>query len=402
MRRERNRQAQSVFRKRRQAAEEAQKRRVQQLETTVERMSQLLIGLCDEMMDTEEVARQPSLMARLQHSTAQTLELVRSVICDRTDSGEEFEGIDKSTTRQCNAEQTHKHDTDSDSPARDSPSKPLHPFVAGTPSESFTSIHADECHSDNVEVGHPSSDTLLSSSQGYQFTTPHIAWGTTAFPLRLLEITLSRARLCLSGDIMMPAEEFQRSFGSSLRLRTREQLATHMRWLLGPGRNHLHQIIGSGRVKHPSKGAADSLHTVSSSLEKSVWQSPGLDDGWDDFSFTAQQDYLTAVGVQEQLESLGAKMVDPDTIELSINNPHDRVTTIFKTCTTTSALQSAPLVVRLSLPLLETNLAQVAMCFVDRPVYPRREIVKVIEASVVSARGGEPIASIERRKLRTM
>ncbi|KAK9242157.1 hypothetical protein V1506DRAFT_509718 [Lipomyces tetrasporus] len=78
-RRERNRRAQYVFRQRRKAAGEAQLRRIQQLENTIEEMSKVLIGFCDEMIGTEEIARQPRLMARLQHSTAQALVLVRSV-----------------------------------------------------------------------------------------------------------------------------------------------------------------------------------------------------------------------------------------------------------------------------------------------------------------------------------
>ncbi|WKT43480.1 hypothetical protein QSH57_008316 [Fusarium oxysporum f. sp. vasinfectum] len=80
-RRERNREAQNIFRRRRQAAEAAQAQRVRRLEQVVEEMSSVFMSFVDEMLTTEAVVRaQPSLVGSLRRSMERILELAHEVV----------------------------------------------------------------------------------------------------------------------------------------------------------------------------------------------------------------------------------------------------------------------------------------------------------------------------------
>ncbi|KAH6999346.1 hypothetical protein EDB80DRAFT_687462 [Ilyonectria destructans] len=96
-RRERNRQAQHDFRLRQRAANEAQQHRTRHLENTIEELTNVLIGFYDEMLRTEEIAAEPSLMARIRRSTKQVLTLAKSVsnMGEKDTAEEQDDGGDK-------------------------------------------------------------------------------------------------------------------------------------------------------------------------------------------------------------------------------------------------------------------------------------------------------------------
>ncbi|KAM5353614.1 hypothetical protein ACJ41O_000264 [Fusarium nematophilum] len=276
-RKERNRQAQHAFRQRRHASEDAQRRRIQHLENTVEEMSNVLIGFCDEMIGTEEIARQPRLMARLQRCTAQALVLARSV--SNTAAHRETEGDGRKMDQY--------------------PTKNPDRRVGDSRSPQASSRH-------RAEATTPLIEQVWLQTHHYELDTD------SSFPLRLVETTISRACLYLNGDVYIAADDMERAFGSSLRLHTRQQLLAHMRWLLGPGKDEMHQATGINWSTAWTRGAGGSSTDLFwPSAEDS---SPGTDDDSEDL----QPELLTALGVQEQLQSLGAKVLGSDLMELSI------------------------------------------------------------------------------------
>ncbi|KAI1055304.1 hypothetical protein LB505_009519 [Fusarium chuoi] len=74
-RRERNREAQQQFRKRRQAAEAARLQRLKRLEGVVERMSTVIVDFADKMLQEEILKQYPALAADVQNVITQVLGL---------------------------------------------------------------------------------------------------------------------------------------------------------------------------------------------------------------------------------------------------------------------------------------------------------------------------------------
>ncbi|KAK1484519.1 hypothetical protein CCUS01_15533 [Colletotrichum cuscutae] len=80
IRRERNREAQQVFRRRRQAADVKQKERIERLENVVENMTLLFIDLFDEVIGNKGVLKkQEDLFALFQDSAMQLKTMVQPI-----------------------------------------------------------------------------------------------------------------------------------------------------------------------------------------------------------------------------------------------------------------------------------------------------------------------------------
>lgn len=158
---------------------------------------------------------------------------------------------------------------------------------------------------------------------------------TTPFAARLVETTLSQACLYLNGGAYISETHYKRAFGYSLRSHTHTQLLARLQWLLGPGRARLYASSSTFRVS-PAEGL------------------------------------VTAADVQEQLSGLGARDLDPDTMELRIGG---------------GGGEQEGMVVMLRTSTLTASLAHAAVCLDRGPGYPRDEVHKAVEASVVQARG---------------
>ncbi|KAM0244929.1 hypothetical protein ACHAP5_005835 [Fusarium lateritium] len=74
-RRERNREAQQQFRKRRQATEAARLQRLKRLEGVIERMSTVIVGYADKMLQEDVLSQYPALAADTQDVIASVLAL---------------------------------------------------------------------------------------------------------------------------------------------------------------------------------------------------------------------------------------------------------------------------------------------------------------------------------------
>ncbi|EXF85217.1 hypothetical protein CFIO01_03288 [Colletotrichum fioriniae PJ7] len=104
IRRERNREAQQVFRKRRQAADVAQKQRIERLENVVENMTLLFIDLFDEVIGNKGVLKQQEdLLALFQDSATQLKAMVQPI----TDNDNDNDGgnPNSATTRSTDIQQ---------------------------------------------------------------------------------------------------------------------------------------------------------------------------------------------------------------------------------------------------------------------------------------------------------
>ncbi|UPL03297.1 hypothetical protein LCI18_014231 [Fusarium solani-melongenae] len=397
-RRERNRRAQHDFRQRRRAAEEAKRRRMQHLEDTIEEISHVLINFCDEMLGTEEIARQPRLMARLQHTTRQALVLARSV-SNPTDTSTPRESEDERDNRRDDGPSREKnpHERPSRQPADASVSE-----VSCQPTSSVVSVDDDPSPTFDLHGDDLNGSGLNDMAPLIEQTWPrsHLnAWHTNSFPVRLVKATLSRASLSLGGDLYVPAEEIERALGPALRLRTRQQLLAYMQWLLGPGSDDLYQATGTNWNTAASVGRTKSYFPSSlPSPEDGSYDTSDTDSSGHSSTQAANPEFLTAIGVQEQLQSLGAKVLSSDTIELSISRPEfpeagagslgSTVPAFLAACAPDPVPSAAALIVQLNTSLLEANLAYVAKCLGKGPVYPRHEIGRAVEASVILARWG--------------
>ncbi|KAI8720174.1 hypothetical protein NCS52_00462100 [Fusarium sp. LHS14.1] len=366
-RRERNRRAQQVFRQRRQANKEAARCRIQQLENTIEELSNVIVSFCDEMIGTEEVAREKRLMARLQRCTAQALVLARSA---------------SSTNANSTARETE--DDEQKVERYNDPTKNTNQKIVGS-----TLPQASSCYSS--DSAHAITPPLM--DHAWLHSHQHDLDTSSSFPLHLVQTTLSRACLYLNGDVYIAAEDMERAFGHSLRLHTHQQVLDHLRWLLGAGKDEMRKATG---INWSTKAWAEGGDSTDLFWPFKEDGSIGTDDGSEDDS---QPEFLTALGVQEQLESLGAKVLGSDLMELSISGYESLQ--IYSTADSgpaslgavrparaPSSVGSAALIVWLNTSLLTTNLADEAMCLEKGPIYPRRGVARAVEASVIMAQGG--------------
>lgn len=160
----------------------------------------------------------------------------------------------------------------------------------------------------------------------------------------------------------------------------------------------MYQATGINWNPASTRGADGYYHSVLSSTEHRHYATSDADSSSDNCHDRPEQsEFLTALGVQEQLQSLGAKVLSPDTIELSISGPGSPESDTgrsaptflaFPTAHTLGLVAPARLVLRLNTFLLATNLSYMAQCLDKGPVYPRHGIARAIEASVILARGG--------------
>lgn len=377
-RRERNRQAQHNFRLRRQAAEAAQQRRIAQLEDTVERLSNVLVGLCDEMLNSEEVARHPRLMTRLHRSTTDALALAKS-ISGSVDSVDDY-GVNTPVDETPRPHETQPRMTVNDLSSKPRPAK--HSWFSSGPVFGLWPTAGESTHEIN-EVGEvPAKDVQSSTGPVPLPPWPKTIQDTTyfdLFPIRLVKVSLALGCSCLSGELGLPESEIQRAFGPALRVQSRQQVLSHLQWLLGPGQNHLHETSGADW----SPGSSETSSSDSSPPSQSTNSSSDSGD-------TYQAEFLTAVGVHEQLQSFGATLLDQDTMELRFTGS-ERPGTLpeapspILTAPSLQLMAATRLILRLNISVLANNLAYMGICLGKGPVYPRQGIASAVEASIVRA-----------------
>lgn len=84
----------------------------------------------------------------------------------------------------------------------------------------------------------------------------------------------------------------------------------------------MYQATGINWNPGSTRGAEGYSHSILPSPEYSCYLTSDVDSSSDNCNNRPKQpEFLTALGIQEQLQSLVAKVLSPDTIELNISGP---------------------------------------------------------------------------------
>ncbi|KAK0757257.1 hypothetical protein N5P37_009973, partial [Trichoderma harzianum] len=224
-----------------------------------------------------------------------------------------------------------------------------------------------------------------------------------SFASKLVEATLSRAYFVLFHSGSAPSEDVHRTFGSTLRTRTREQILLDLRWFLGPGKKALPHASGY-LWKHTSQNDAP-LRWASYSPLDDVCFEVDYDADIDHQPSVRQPKLLTVLGVLQELAHLGARVIDNDTLEIILDEQRSLDPMKARnTCTVESGIedQTVPmpnnncfseaskelLKLKLSVPQLTVNLALAGTCAKTGPVYSSNEVAKAVEAAIIMVTSG--------------
>ncbi|CAH0022530.1 unnamed protein product [Clonostachys rhizophaga] len=338
-RRERNRKAQTEFRRRRQVAERSRDLRLQLLEDVVGEMATILTDFCDELLRNEAAAKDPNLVACLRRSSARVIALVKTVHPEETvdatatihisrsshspGTGRSIESILEDTSERRD-ELCHSEQADNSGPyvsSNDSPPATSMEHERAVPGWSLYLAEMAQSDSprgyDFDSRGRANLD--LQPVQRLPPWIPSSSLRVVPFPLRLVKTTLAQAYLFLRGDLHISSEDIHRSFGNTLRLRTREQLISHLHGLLGRRIDDLSEAAGM---------AGTFTHLVSAERPTTDGTSSHAGTAWDLdtdgilnllYSEIQADAFLTAFGVYKELNHLGARMLDPETMEINIS-----------------------------------------------------------------------------------
>jgi hypothetical protein len=397
-------------------AERSRDLRLELLEDVVEQMTTILIDFCDEVLKNNVAAKDPDLLACLQRSSARVIALAKTVHPEETvettvtlqvpsshspGTGHSIESGVQDTS-ECRDERCRSEHADDKAPVSSNENPPATSMMDGIASPGWSVCLAEMIQSDNPD-GY-NCDTNGRSNldlRATQLLPPRIQSPprVVPFPLRLVKTTIGQAYLFLRGDLYVSSEDIDRSFGNTLRLRTREQLISRMHWLLGRSINDLSEAAGMTGA-HTQLGSSETPPSGlgTSSNVATAWD---LDtDGILKWPYSEMQAdaFLTAFGVYRELGHLGARMLDPDTMEISITgvglstSHHSSEGGLSGTNPYNGNYRNDDptyLTVRLNVSRLARSLTSVAVCLARGPVYPRHELAKAVEASVILVKGGE-------------
>ncbi|KAM0246588.1 hypothetical protein ACHAQJ_010171 [Trichoderma viride] len=222
-----------------------------------------------------------------------------------------------------------------------------------------------------------------------------------SFASRLVELAISRAYSALLGTLSASSNEVHRTFGSTLRIRTREQILVDLRWLLGPGKKALPQASGylwefASQNDAPPRWSGSPLDGICLEV------APDESSETNHQPVVCQPKLLTTLGVVQELSRLRARAIDDDILEITLGDQRlfDSKFSLQKDDSDKSNINDlhlspsnsynfrdpsmGSLKLRLSIPLLIVNLSLVAMCAKVGPVYKSSELAKAVEASVIT------------------
>ncbi|KAI9152017.1 Purine nucleoside permease [Paramyrothecium foliicola] len=412
-RRERNREAQHIFRRRKQAAEAEQTRRMRRLEEVIEEMSSIFLGNVDEMLLSKAASQDPNLVTNVRGSVAKILSLAKEVAGSEEEglaSASSSLGMDGNGDRSSSPEEGSHSSSSSDGATARSPATPmaLPGMLYPTTTENPLALQPQKLTPQVYGNGWFETPGLL------DFGTTPVRLSPDSFPLRLVDTSVAKAYLLLlaAGNTGEVVGEAFRIFNASLHYRTREELLFKMRWLLGPGRAHIlyaaNAIFGdphrAAKLPIESTGAIDVLAASTFPYEGD-----------------AKEKFVNAMDVYRQLERLGAKMVDRDTMEITVPCPnadpsgHPVANAMVGLNAVLNEDPPPPknawgyignypsatppgmttVTMRLSAALLIESLCHVSMCLSRGPGFARHEICRAVETAVTQVYGGDGPGVVE-------
>ncbi|CAJ0554322.1 Ff.00g128350.m01.CDS01 [Fusarium sp. VM40] len=422
-RRERNREAQNIFRRRRQAAEAAQAQRVRRLEQVIEEMSSVFMTFVDEMLTTEAVvSSQPNLVGSLRRSMEKILELAHEVVGPEEDLVMLPRSNSPSEERRAGGSsgspESEQSETTSDSSGslavtvrrvQPTPQPIASTYTASiaapTPASHFSSLYPHQFQQPPMAkpftvpfslspqiFGNGWLGTTPASNGDVTTSSPSPSTAQSSFSFRLASTALTVACHLLvrsHAQYSMSAPE-SRLFCNTLKGRAKDEMLTRLRWLIGPGKHEMHRVIDLpyGRYGHHVYTNGE-LNPAS--VEDIEWPWPTRGAGGRIDHFTR---FFSIVGVEKQLLALGARVVDVETLELNLNSspmpnvvdavPKQPESWSFVNCFSFPPQpKNSPVTVRLSIPKLITSLATRSVCLMRGPGIPRAEIGSAIEEAII-------------------
>lgn len=361
---------------------------MEHLEDTIERLSGIVAGICDDVLTLPEVTGQPDLMVRLQGFMTEALGLAESLV-ESNDAQELIAGSD--VEEHINRDGPRTEVQNVTSRQQQWPNRPSTPSTVDSGNtHSQTSAHTGY-YTSTEDVSYTSVPNLPFGLQLSAQNTLVSIQGlskadTKPFPVQLVEATLSRACWALS-DPSLPPARLKRAFGFMIgQYCTREELLRRVQWLLGPGYSEIYGTAGAN-WRPPPIGGLNNLGLGSSVFPVTDDHTPMEEKAKPLYQRTQGEELLTALEVASQLENLGASFVGSNTIELCLaqDKNGEKYSTMRHSPMMRSDANPPGVRLRLNALLLTTNLSSVAKCVGFGPAYPRDQITKAVEASVVFA-----------------
>ncbi|CAJ0554770.1 Ff.00g132830.m01.CDS01 [Fusarium sp. VM40] len=386
-RRERNREAQQQFRKRRQAAEAARLQRLKRLEGVIERMSTVIVGYADKMLQEDVLKQYPALAADTQDVIANVLALANEAGDPEDKSAAEpIEG----TTPNYLEEEPRRGDIGA---LEDQPVSSDIPTFSLPPNEQSINFINESMPQYHHFISYPSRIYPDSAIGEVPYLPPStlppsiglLPWSTikplspTSFTHQLTHTCFNVGFLLLtkSPNSPVPLADEARVFGSTLRSDERNEMMTKVTWFMGPGRDDMKffALMPLGRQWQ------DKSYTTSE-LTKTT-NKPALP-------------FCSVLGVERQLATMGAHIVAKDTLELAIDSTIDdedqrrlqpeswSFVNIFPPGVL--RLKSELPSIRVSISLLVKNLSEISVCLSGGPGFPRKRLGKAIVDSAIKNR----------------
>ena len=397
-----------MYRERKRAAEEAERMRTARLEGVVEELGGILMSFADDLIAVDEVRRNHTLMTSLQKTIRKSIAMTNEVLDMESTQGEESsrdpEVEESAVVRPHAIILDPVPPTETRQDQHEYGSSPLLPYQddsqsAYTPT-ALTRSFASATSLDHLLYPRIAQQTFGNGWMDYHgdFVNHHPpntgANGITpdTFPYRLVEQSVAHSFNVLLRDVSITTDKARSIFRWSLGTKTREGLLCHLRWMLGPGRFILSRAAGIPAKRYTKALACGKSLDDEENDDCGSHASPTFaSDLGDEEASSEPLALLSARDVDDKLDSLQARPVGNNILELTISSPAPTEMTMQKGENDNNR-PSAPgvrqglttfLTLRLSLSLLIQNLSTTAICLQAGPGYPETELGRIIQESML-------------------
>ncbi|KAI6777361.1 hypothetical protein HG530_001306 [Fusarium avenaceum] len=323
-RRDRNREAQQQFRKRKQEANDLRFHRLKSLEWVIEGMSTVVSDFTDQLLQDPVVLQYPGLITTIQDVIKDVLALANAagdpedapkVHKPRGKSVQVKEGVTGGSKTISDLSQS-PIDTSVDSAllcpghqdVMPDPTPITQTFPMQNPLVEFEGIPLEIMTSDLYPEVADIPFTIPQSLGPILWTTPK-RFLPNSFNHRLTYSCFNAGGLVLNRSVESPIPwtEESRMFGSTFRYRQKEEMIDRIKWLLGPGKDELQDLalLPRGGRWWDQEFSSDDLASCATAARMIDSSAP---------------QFLSVVGVEKQLKALGAHSLEKETVELSTNN----------------------------------------------------------------------------------
>ncbi|EGU72893.1 hypothetical protein BFJ63_vAg17920 [Fusarium oxysporum f. sp. narcissi] len=389
-RRARNRQAQNVYRVRREAAQKQQTLRLQQLEHAIEEMSSTIEAFTREMLSSRIVEQHRELLLPLRKMTTTILALATGADGVRSPSPDNVLQSPKNEMKDDKYEHRASHSENisfiTTPPSASSEEqhlidKAISTHHAGTQHERrIMALASSQSRSSASDISNEQMEQWLSGVREpleLEFM-PQLPLESLTYRLVYSSLLTALTALTQPNHSIEPLLEECRIFGTVVPGTRRANLISHYKWLLGPGTASLYDCAKLSFIPNQTPSSLKQ-HTMSVQSE--------------------QLSFLSVVDIESRLVALGARNRYQDFIEIEIENPNKPKEDMGQHFLSHWAVgnfdpfdvgppKTTNMTIHICLSLLIANLAKCAVCLGRGPAFPVHDLGAAIEASVVAAHGG--------------